>query len=221
MAIATATRNQIQNAPGFIYLLPTPTSMVATLTAAMVKETYGKFYTDGDIRLALTGGIQPWAVLEKSGYKDKIQAKEIKIDSNDAPEEIIGYESIDYSAEITIFDVDVQHMKDVLSASAAQVLSLAASVTQAGRETLIGGGQRSPTDYMLLYRYGSKKVPGEFNNILVPCANLVLDVDRENGKAKARDLKIKIKAKAYSLLPDPTTGLPCLWLEDTVINPHS
>ena len=221
MAIATFNRNQIQAAPGYLYLLATPASMVASTPAAQVKETYGKFYADGDIRLALTGGITPWAVLDKSGYKDKIQAKEIKIDSNDAPEEIIGYEAIDYSAEVTIYDVDVQHMKDVLSASAAQVLSLAASATQAGRETLIGGGQRSPVDYMLLYRYGSTKVPGEFNNILVPACNLVLDVDRENGKSKARDLKIKIKAKAYSLLPDPTTGLPSLWLEDTVINPHS
>jgi len=221
MAIASFNRSQIQNAPGQLYLLASPTTMVGVTTVAQVKELYGKFYTDGDIRLALTGGIQPWAVLEKSGYKDKIQAKEIKIDPNDGPEEIIGYECIEYSGEITIFDVDVQHMKDVLSASAAQVLSLAASVTQAARETLIGGGQRSPSDFMLLYRYGSKKVPGEFNNILVPACNLVLDVDRENGKSKPRDLKIKIKAKGYSLLPDPTTGMPCLWLEDTVINPHS
>lgn len=221
MAIATFNRNQIQAAPGYLYLLATPTSMVAVTTATQVKEMYAKFYADGDIRLALTGGITPWAVLDKSGYKDKIQAKEIKIDPNDGPEEIIGYESIDYSAEVTIYDVDVQHMKDVLSASAAQVLSLAASPTQAARETLVGGGQRSPVDYMLLYRYGSKKVPGEYNNILIPACNLVLDVDRENSKGKPRDLKIKIKAKAFSLLPDPTTALPTLWLEDTVINPHS
>ncbi len=221
MAIATFNRNQIQAAPGYLYLLATPTTMVGVTTAAQVKELFGKFYADGDIRLAFTGGLQPWAVLEKSGYKDKIQAKELLIDPNDGPEEPIGLEVINYSAEITIYDVDVQHTKDVLSASAAQVLSLAASPTQAARETLIGGGQRTMSDFMLLYRYGSKKVPGEFNNILVPACNLMLDVDRENSKSKARELKIKIRGKSFPLLPDPTTGLPAVWLEDTVINPHS
>lgn len=221
MAIATATRTSIQNSPGHIYLLATPTSVVGGTTAAIVKELYQKFYVDGDIRLTLGGGITPWAVLEKSGYKDKISAKEIKIDPNDGPEEVVGYEDIDYTAELTIFDVDVQHMKDVLSASAAEVLSLAASATQAARETLLGGGQRMPLDFMFLYRFPSKKVPGEFNNILIPAANIVLKADRESSKGKARDLKIEIRAKNFSLLPDPTTGMATVWLEDWVINPHS
>jgi hypothetical protein len=220
MAIATVNRNAIQNSPGHVYLLAAPTTVVGTTTATIVKELYGKFYTDGDIRGTLTSNV-PWAVLDKSGYKDKITAKEIKIDPNDGPEELVGYEAIDYSGELTIFDVDVAHMKDVMSASAAQVLALVASVTQAGRDTLLGGGQRMPSDFMLLYRYPSKKCVGEFNNILVPCCNIVLDADRENSKSKARDLKVKIKAKPFSLLPDPTTAMPTLWLEDFVTNPKS
>ena len=220
MAIATLARTSIQNSPGQIFLAESPSTLVGATTAAKVKALYGLFYTDGDIRGDLTTAV-PWAVLDKSGYKDKITAKEIKIDPNDGPEEIVGYEAIDYSGEITIFDVDVDHLKDVLSASAAQVLSLTASATQAGRETLIGGGQRTPTDYMLLYRYPSKKCLGEYNNILVPCCNIVLDADRENSKSKARDLKVKIKAKSFSLLPDPTTTMPTLWLEDFVINSKS
>lgn len=220
MAIATLNRNAIQNSPGQIFLLAAPTTVVGTTPATIVKELYGKFYTDGDIRSALTSAT-PWAALDKSGYKDKISAKEIKVDLNDSPEEVIGWEVIEYEAELTILDVDAQHMKDVLSASAAQVLTLAASATQAGRDTLIGGGQRYPTDYMLLYRYPSKKCPGEFNNILLPRCDFALKTDRENSKSKARELKINIRAKAFSLLLDPTTGMPTLWLEDFVTNPKT
>lgn len=218
MAIATLNRNAIQNSPGQIFLVASPATLAGADLAAKVKALFGGFYVDGDIRNALTV-TTPWAVLDKSGYKDKLQAKEIMADPNDGPEEVIGYEVIDYNSEVTIYDVDVQHMKDVLSASAAQVLTLAASATQAGRETLIGGGQRAPIDYMLLYRYPSKKVPGQFNNILVPRCNIVLDADRENSKGKARELKVKIRAKSFDLLLDPTTGMPTLWLEDFVTNP--
>lgn len=220
MAIATLNRNAIQNSPGQIFLLAAPTTVVGTTPSAIVKELYGKFYTDGDIRSTLTT-TTPWAAIDKAGYKDKITAKEIKVELNDSPEEVIGYEVIDYEADLTIVDVDAQHMKDVLSASAAEVLTTVASATQAGRDTLIGGGQRYPNDYMLLYRFPSKKAPGEFNNILVPICNFTLKTDRENSKSKARELKINIRAKACYLLPDPTTGMPTLWLEDFVTNPKT
>lgn len=221
MAMASANRNSIQAAAGQIFLLAAVTSLAGADLTAKVKALYASFYLDGDIRGALAAAVAPWAVLDKNGYKDKITGKEIKIDPNDGPEEVIGLEDISYNSEITIYDVDTQHMKDVLSAGAANVLTLAASLTQAGRETGLFGGQRILTDYMLLYRYPSKKAPGEFNNILVPKCTISIDADRENSKAKARDLKVKINAKAFDLLLDPVTNLPSLWLEDTVINPKT
>ncbi len=221
MALATSNRNAIQAAAGQIFLLAALTTVVGTTADAIATELYSKFYTDGSIRGALAAGITPWAVLDKNGYKDKIQGKEIKIDPNDGPEETIGLEDISYTGEITIYDVDAQHMKDVLSATATNVLTLAASATQAGRETLIAGGQRILADYMLLYRYPSRKAPGEFNNILVPKCTIAINADRENSKGKARDLKVTINAKAFDLLLDPVTNLPSLWLEDFVINPKA
>lgn len=219
MALATQNRNSIQAAAGQIFLLASLTALAGATTADKVKALYGAFYLDGDIRNALGAGITPWAVLDKNGYKDKITGKEIKIDPNDSAEETIGLEDIAYNGEITIYDVDTQHMKDILSAAAANLITTAASATQAGRETLIAGGQRILADYMLLYRYPSRKVPGEFNNILVPKCTIAINADRENSKGKARDIKISLNAKGFDLLPDPETNLPSLWLEDTVINP--
>lgn len=221
MALATSNRNMIQAAAGQIFLLPTLTVLAGATAAEQVKTIYASFYLDGDIRNALAVGVGPWAVLDKNGYKDKITGKEIKIDPNDGPEETIGLEDITYSSEITIYDVDVQHMKDILSAGAANVIATAPGLTMAGRETLIAGGQRILADYMLLYRYPSRKVPGEFNNILVPKCSIAINADRENSKAKARDLKVSINAKAFDLLLDPVTNLPSVWLEDNAINPHT
>lgn len=221
MAIASQNANAIQNAPGYVYLLAAVTSVVGVTTATIVKELYGKFLADGDIRLTMLGGVVPFATVTKDGYKEKIKAKPIMVEPNVGSDYIAAYESIDYSAEFTVLESGVQHMKDVLSASAAQVLTLAASATQAGRETLIGGGQRFPTDYMLLYRFPSKQVPGEYRHVLVPCCNVDLDFDRERSRGKLGEMKLKIIAKDFALLPDPTTGLPTKWLEDYVTNPHS
>lgn len=219
--VATLTRNSIQAAAGQIFLVPTPTTVVGATTAAIVTELYAKFFASGDTRMALASGITPWAVLDKNGYKDKIVAKEIKADPNDGPEFTVGWESIQYSSEITQLDCDAAHMVDILSAAAANLIATTASATQAGRQTFVGGGQRIPADFMLLYRYPSRRAAGEFNSILVPAAQISLNADRENSKSKVRDLKINITAKPFDLLPDPVTGFGTLWLEDTVINPHS
>jgi hypothetical protein len=221
MAIATKTKTSIQNSPGQVYLLASPTTVTATLTAGITKELFAKIFADGDIRGALVTSLSPWACIDKGGYKEKIQATEIKIEPNDGPEEVVGFQDLKYSAEFTLYDNDVDHMKDILSASAAEVLALAASATQAGRSTLLGGGQRYPTNYLLAYVYPSKRCPGENNTILVPACNLVIDTDRENGKSKTRELKIKVIGKPFDLLLDPTTGMPCVWLEDFVINPKT
>lgn len=221
MPIAAVNTAAIQNAPGYLYLLPTPTTMVAVTTLLQVKETFANFYADGDIRLALKGGIVPWATVTKDGFKDKPKAKPLMVEPNVGGDYIGGYEAIDYSAEFTIMESDVQHLKDLMSASALQVQATVASATQAGRDTFIGGGQRFPTDYMLLYRFPSKQVPGEYRNVLVPACNVEIDFDRERSRGKLSELKVKVIAKDFALLPDPTTGLPTKWLEDYVTNPHS
>lgn len=216
MALATFNRNAIQAAAGQIFIVASPTTLVGATTALKVAELFALFYASGDTRTTLKGGVNPWAVIDKSGFKAKVVTKEVKIDPNDGPEEVIGWEAVASNAEITIYDVDVDHLKDVLSATAAQVLATASAAGVAGRSTLLAGGQRTPTDYALLYRYPSKKYPGEFRNVLIPSCTLSLDGDTEYSKGKAIEAKIKVDAKAYSPLLDPSTNLPVVWLEDTV-----
>ena len=216
MSIASFNRKAIQAAGGKVYLAATPSSTTGSTPAAIVKELFGEFYADGDIRNALASDVVPWSVMEKSGFKAKVKGKDILIDPNNGPEEAIGFEAIGYDAELTIYDVDAQKMKDVISASVNQVLTTVKSATQAGRETLLGGGQRISLDYMLLYRYPSKQVSGEFNNVLIPACNILVDTDTDYTKTKARDLKIKIKAKDSGLLTDPDTSNGVIWLEDYV-----
>lgn len=214
MAIASFNRKAIQAAGGKVYLLATPASVVAVTAPTIVKELFGAFFTDGDARSALKGGVVPWTIMEKSGFKGKIKGKEIMIDPNEGPEEAIGFEAIGYEAEITIYDVDVQKMKDVISASVNTVIATAKSPTTAKRETLLGGGQRIATDFMLLYRFQSRQVPTEFNHVLIPACNLLIDTETDYSKTKARELKVKIRAKASGLLIDPDTNNDVIWIED-------
>jgi len=222
MALATGiNKNSIQNAPGKIYLLAAPTTVVGTTTVAITKELYAKFLLDGDIRGPLGSGIVAYGTMNKAGYKETIKAKELMAEPNAGGDFVAAYESIDYEATFTLLEDDVDHSKDVLSASTAQVLTITASSTQAGRSTLLGGGQRFPADLMALVRWPSKQCPGEFIHTLVPCCNLKIDQSRERSRGKLGETTYKLVAKDFELLPDPTTGLPVKWIEDYVTNPKS
>ena len=222
MALASGVnKSSIQNAPARIYLLASPTTVVGTTTLAIVKELYAKFLADGDIRGALANGIVPYGTMNKDGYKETIKAKELTCEPNAGGDFVAAYESIDYEATFTIAEDDVDHTKDVFSASALEVLTITASSTQAGRSTLLGGGQRFPADLMALIRWPSKQCPGEYIHTLVPCCNLKIDQSRERSRGKLGETSYKLVAKDFELLPDPTTGLPTKWLEDYVVNPKT
>lgn len=215
MTIATYNRKAIQAQGGTVYLVASPTTVVGVTTAAIVKELFALFYSDGDYRTTLTATA--WTNINSTGFKSKISQKPIEVDPNNSAKFAIAYEDVGYEAEVEFHDVDVNHLKDVLSASAAQVLALTASVYQAARSTLLAGGQRSPTSYALLYRYPCAGYTGEYQHVLIPSCTLSMDgADREFTKSKASTLKVKIIAEGFPLLPDPTTGNPVVWLEDTV-----
>lgn len=215
MALATFNKNAIQAQGGTVYIVASPATVVGSTTAAIVKELFALFYSDGDYRTTLTASA--WTTINNTGFKAKITQKPIKINPNNSAEYVMGYEDIGMEAEIEFHDVNVDHMKDLMSASAAEVLALTASTYQAGRSTLLGGGQRYPTAYALLYRYPSKAYPGEYNHVLIPRCTFDMDgSDREYSKSKASTLKVKITAEGFELLADPTTGNPVVWLEDTV-----
>ncbi len=213
---AVFNNKAIQASLGMLYLLPTPATVVATTTPTIVKELFENFYVDGDMRLALKPGSKPWARLDSAGFKAKIEQKPIKVNPNDGPEFICNYEDIGYVAETQLLDVDADKLADILSAVAAQILTTPKSATQAGRTTILGGGQTNLTRFIALYRFESRQVPGEFRNVLIPTCTLMADGDTEYTKTKARTLKVKITAEASELLLDPVTGKGVVWVEDYV-----
>lgn len=213
--------NAIQAAGGQVYLALSPKTVVGTTTEAIIKELFEIFLVDGDARSALKPTVFPWAIPDNNGFKAKIEQKAIKVNPNPGSERTIGYEDTGYSAELTIYDVDVDHLRDLISALPEQVLSLDASDTQAGRKTLMGGGQRNPIHYALLYRFASAEVPGEFRHVLIPRCTLSADGDQEKSKSKAIQSKVTIGAENFNLLPDPVTGFGVVWLEDYVTDPKT
>ncbi len=213
---ATFNRKAIQAAPGYLYLVPTPASVVATTPATIVKELLENFLVDGTIADTLKAGIKPWKVLDANGLNATIKQTPVVVKSNDAPDEIIGYEDVSFDGDTTVLDVDVQGFKDLLSAAASQVLTTVKSITQAGRDTLLGGGQRNVTSYLGLYRYESREFPGEFRHVLILGMVFNLDGASPLSKGKARELKVKFKAQDSGLLYDPVTQKPVLWVEDYV-----
>ncbi|MDR3684778.1 MAG: hypothetical protein P4L11_13705 [Geothrix sp.] len=213
---ATFNRKAIQAAAGYLYLVATPASVVATTPATIVKELLENFYVDGTICGALKAGIVPWKVLDANGLNATIKQTPVKVKTNDGPDETIGYEDVSFDGDTTVLDVDVQVFKDLLSAVSAHVLETVASATQAGRDTLLGGGQRNVTTYLGLYRYESREFPGEFRNVLIPAIVFNLDGASPMNKAKARELKVKFTAQDSGLLYDPITNKPVIWIEDYV-----
>lgn len=213
---ATFNRKAIQAAPGYLYLVPTPATVVATTPDTITKELLENFLVDGTIRGPLKPGVKPWAVLDSNGLNASIKQAPVKVKSNDAPDETIGYEDVAWDGDTTILDVDVKKFKDMLSAAAGQVLTTVASATQAGRETILGGGQRNVTTYLAMYRYESREFPGEFRHIVIPAIVFNLDGASPLSKGKARELKAKFNAQDSGLLYDPVTSKPVMWFEDYV-----
>lgn len=216
MATAKFNSKAIQCAAGFMFLAAVPATVTATTTAGIVKELLEVFLVDGDKRDALKEGISPWARFETGGMAVKIDQKATKVNPDDGPEFVLGYEEIGYGGDVTVLDVDSDKMTDVLSANGAQILTTPRSATQAGRTTILAGGQTIPNRYMALYRYESRQVPGEFRHVLILQATLAANGDSPLSAKKARTLKVTISAEASDLLRDPVTGRGVVWLEDTV-----
>ena len=221
MSTAVFNRKAIQAGPGKLYLVATPASVVATTPATIIKELLENFLVSGDIRLALKAGVQQWPVMDKSGFKAKVDQKPVMSEDCENPPEVIGYSDIGYTATAIVQDLDAAKLADILSASGGQIITTAASSTQAGRTTVLGGGQRQANLYTALYRFESRQVPGEFRHILIPATTLAFDGDAEYTKDKPTARTVKFNAQPSGLLFDPITGRDVIWVEDYVTAAHS
>lgn len=213
---ATFNSKAIQASAGFFYLALVPATVAGLTANAIVKELLEVFLEDGDKRDLLKAGIKPWARLEAAGFKAKVEQKPVKVKPDNGPEFILSNEEIAWSAELPVLDCDVDKLKDILSAVSSQVLTTAKSTTQAGRTTILAGGQTNVNRYMGLYRFESRQVPGEFRHVLVLSCTLNTNGDTEYASSKARQLKVTVTAEASDLLLDPSTGRGVVWVEDYV-----
>ncbi len=212
---ATFNRQAIQAAGGQVYVAAVPPTVTGTTTAAIVKELFGKFFEDGDIRGALLSTQKPWTIPTSNGFKTKVDSKNIETTLCTGDKITLGRESLGFEAELTVPDMDPKHLADLLSASAAHILTLAKSATQDGRETFLGGGQRAVVNLMVLYRFPGK-LPGTFRHVLLLNAAPSVDGDIEHNYNKPREAKAKFMCEPFDLLPDPDTGQGVKWLEDYV-----
>lgn len=216
MSTAVFNRKAIQAGAGHLFLLPTPASVVATTADEIVKELLENFVMDADIRGTLKAGVKPWLVQGKDGFSAKVDQKALKDEDNLNPEYVLGYIDIGYEATVTMKDLDAAHLADVLSAKGGQIINTPASATQAGRTTILGGGQRMANVYMALFRYESSAFPGEFRYVFIPACTLNFDGDSNYVKDKAIERKVKLVAQPSGLLIDPETFRDVIWFEDYV-----
>jgi hypothetical protein len=213
---ATFNSKNIQVGAGFFYLALVPDTVVGLTPAAIVKELLETWLVSGDIRDTLKPGIKPWSRFEATGFKTKPDQKPVKVKPDNGPEYVIGNEEIGYGATMPVLDMDADKLADILSAVSTQRLTLAASSTQAGRTTILAGGQVNVNRYMGLYRYESRRVPGEFNHILILSCTLAITGDTSYNSSKAKQTDVALTAEASDLLLDPVTGRGVVWVEDTV-----
>jgi hypothetical protein len=215
MAISTIDSTLIQTAPGRLFLALAPTTLSGATFALKIDELFQKFYVSGDTRKALTADT-PWAAITADGFKAKLKQEAVNFEPGDGPPYPVGYQHLLAEAEVTIADLSADKLSEMLSGTAAALLTFAAATGKAGRKTVGLGGEAYPLTYTVMYQYPSKKFPGEFEHVLIPFAVFEVDTDYELSKKAVRQAKLKVSAIGSSLLANPDTGRPVYWIEDRV-----
>jgi hypothetical protein len=182
-----------------VYLAPwlaTTTSGQATLALAR-KAVYGLFYTDGDIRKGMAGGVKPWVDLAGEGVSVDLKASAIAKTGMGGAKATVGYGAFEGSIEVTFNDTDVAHLQDVLSSTTGQLTTITAATGKAGRKSLSTGGQVVANRYVVMVQIPSTQVPGEFEHVLAYCATIDPEIKFDMKGTDLATAKVK-----FSLIPD-------------------
>lgn len=220
MAISTVDTTYIQAAPGQLYLAAAPTAVAGANLAAKIVTLFGLFYAAGDQRL--TPLTNAWCSLNADGFKAKLKQEPVDYEPNDGAPFTVAFQHLDATAECLISDLSADKLAEVLNVTTNALITTAATVPNAARKTVAMGGEAYPIRYSAMYRYPSKKVPGEFDHVLIPFCTFQVDTDYELSKKAVRGAKLMIRANPDAgLLVNPDTGRAISWIEDRVTAPHS
>jgi hypothetical protein len=215
VAISTVDASYIQAAPGQLYLIAAPSSVAGADLAAQIETLFDLFY-DAPVtaRYVMTSNT-PWAALSADGFKAKLKQVPVEFDPNDGPKYTVGYQHLEATAEVTIADVSATKLAEIMSVAALGLVTTAAGASIAARTTVALGGESAPNLYTALYRYPSKKVANEFDNVLIPFCTFEIDTDYELSKKAVRQAKLTLKANSNGgLVWNRATGRPVYWIED-------
>ena len=207
MTLSTVNRSFEKIGRGEFYLAALPAASVFSSCATQadyVKKYFEQFYTTGtgDTLKALTAGVKPYASLTSDGLKVKVKQNPIDSDPNSGPKHTVGIQDTEITFEMGIIDLTPQKLAELASCSTEELIAQAAATGKAGRSQVMVGGQSILTPYVGMYRMPSTLVPGEFDHILMPRINVVLDTDFDFNKKSVLSCKVKgtCLQEAYGLV---------------------
>jgi|GEM_PF-6062704 len=168
-----------------------------------------RIYQDPTQCKTLLPGLSWWGSLTGDGFKPKFKQDVVDVDPNDGPKFNLAAYDLMIGGEFSIYDLNVDHIQDILSSTAGQRLDVAASTGKAGRSRLGIGSERILNKYVLIYRMPSVKYPGEFDHLVIPRATISVDTDITLSKSKETIVKIAFAAQAEPCLVSPDNGELC------------
>lgn len=197
MALTSINRSFERAGRGELFLAAYPTSDPGANFNGRIDGYFGKFYTDGQGRKTLTGGVNPWCNMSADGFTVKAKQNLVEYDPNNASKHPVGIQDTEISAEFMFADVDPQHLADAFSLTTAELVALAAATGKAGRKTAAIGGQSILTKLTAMYRMPSALVAGEYDHYLIPRCIISPDTEIKLSKKDVVTCKLELSA-----LPD-------------------
>jgi len=221
MALATINSTFEQAGKSQFYLVAYPTGgYTGANLAAKITNLYTQFYTDGTARYAPTASQYLNALSD--GFNFKLKMNTIEVDLNNESKRPSFIQDFSGTVEATFQDVDVNHLKDILSAASGDVISTAAATGIAGRDTLTMGNQILLTKYALMVRTPSgnsiTRTGGsgyEFDHFIFPKVVVDMDADFKLSKKEVVSAKVKFTTLYDQTLVD-LAGNAIMGFKDTV-----
>lgn len=195
------------------WLTPSATPVFADYLEGFLQ----RIYQDPTQCKTLLPGLSWWGSLTGDGFKPKYKQEPVDVDPNDGPKFNLAAMDLLISGEFSIYDLNVDHIQDVLSSTSGQRVDVSASSGKAGRSRLGVGSERVLNKYLLIYRMPSVKFPGEFDHLIVPRATISLDTDIPLAKSKEAILKVAFSAQAEPCLISPDNGELCTGIWDFAV----
>lgn len=216
MALTTINNSYKRVGPGQLYLAAAPiTDPGAATVASTTDGYYALFFGLGKAaKKTLSAGILPWGNLTSSGISLKIKPSTVDFDPNNGPKRTIvtGFEEA--SVEFEFFDLNPAHLVDMFGSQASDLIAVAAGSGIAGRKIAVVGPSANNASFTVLYRMPDPVLAGEFWHILIPCANIIGELDLKMSKKDALQGKITMSLDGSPFMNN-AQGFPVVAIVDS------